>query len=313
MRVRFLGKEDLLECAEPSLLFNSLRRGLEEVSKGKVQLPGRTVLTAGDSWWGVMPAYQPSQAFVTKVVSVIPGNTQRGLPPVQGALTLYDAQTGRLSGVMDGAPFTAIRTAVTTLFAVTELTDAKSFYFRGCGYQANYHAEMLAKLMPGARINADSRSIDSKNRFLENAAKAGLKIDHSLTADTANALIIATSSTTPVLEDRPIGPKIVASIGAHTPEERELSDLAISRFGLVVVDSIENCTREAGDIVQTLASGILKREKLVELKEALNAGRGGSGGGILYKSVGAAYEDLFVASALAETAQKKNLGVIVEA
>ncbi len=76
---------------------------------------------------------------------------------------------------------------------------------------------------------------------------------------------------------------------------RESDDDAIRR-ARVYVDTRAGATKEAGDIVQPLASGVLEPQDIVadlhELARGEKKGRGGADEITLFKSVGAALEDL---------------------
>ena len=84
-------------------------------------------------------------------------------------------------------------------------------------------------------------------------------------------------------------------VGGFTPGMREADDEAIRR-ARVYVDTRAGATKEAGDIVQPLASGVLKPEAIVadlaELARGEKKGRESAGEITLFKSVGAALEDL---------------------
>jgi ornithine cyclodeaminase len=76
---------------------------------------------------------------------------------------------------------------------------------------------------------------------------------------------------------------------------READDEAIRR-ARVYVDTRAGATKEAGDIVQPLASGLLTQDGIVadlaELARGEKPGRASAGEITLFKSVGAALEDL---------------------
>lgn len=90
-------------------------------------------------------------------------------------------------------------------------------------------------------------------------------------------------------------------IGGFTPAMREADDEAVRRAE-VWVDTLEGATREAGDIVQPLRSGVLRREDIRGDLFTLCADPApdrGAGDITLFKSVGHAAEDLAVARLIA--------------
>ena len=84
-------------------------------------------------------------------------------------------------------------------------------------------------------------------------------------------------------------------VGAFTPAMRESDDEAIRR-ARVYVDTRAGATKEAGDIVQSIASGVLTPDGIVgdlfELTRDEKPGRRSVDEITLFKSVGAALEDL---------------------
>jgi ornithine cyclodeaminase len=90
-------------------------------------------------------------------------------------------------------------------------------------------------------------------------------------------------------------------VGGFTPTMREADDDAIRRAS-VYVDTRAGATKEAGDIVQPLASGVLNAESIVadlhELTRGQRSGRQSADEITLFKSVGAALEDLAAATAV---------------
>jgi ornithine cyclodeaminase len=88
-------------------------------------------------------------------------------------------------------------------------------------------------------------------------------------------------------------------VGAFTPEMREADDRAVSRAS-VHVDTRGGAMKEAGDIVQPLAAGVLAESAihgdLFDLAAGRAKGRGTAEEITLFKSVGTAIEDLAAAA-----------------
>lgn len=112
----------------------------------------------------------------------------------------------------------------------------------------------------------------------------------------ADIVSSATISNMPLVKGALLKPGAhVDLVGGFTPDMREADDDAISR-ARVYVDTRAGATKEAGDIVQPLASGLLKPEAIIadlhELARGEKQGRRSDGEITLFKSVGAALEDL---------------------
>src|SRR5262249_33014301 len=87
-------------------------------------------------------------------------------------------------------------------------------------------------------------------------------------------------------------------VGGFTPKMREADDRAIKR-ARVFVDTRAGAMKEAGDIVQPIRRKVLNKDDIVaelsELCSGKNKGRKTAGEITLFKSVGAAIEDLAAA------------------
>jgi ornithine cyclodeaminase len=115
-------------------------------------------------------------------------------------------------------------------------------------------------------------------------------------ARTADIISCATLSNEPLIAGEWLKPGAhLDLVGAFKPGMRESDDEAIRRAS-VFVDTRAGAMSEAGDIVQPLKSGVLKedgiRAELAELIKGQRKGRSEPGEITLFKSVGAALEDL---------------------
>ena len=115
----------------------------------------------------------------------------------------------------------------------------------------------------------------------------------------ADIVCCATLSTEPIVRGAWLKPGAhVDLVGGFTPKMREADNDAIKR-ARVYVDTRAGATKEAGDIVQPLKSGVLKKDgvrgDLFELCRGKAKGRTRPGEITLFKSVGTAIEDLAAA------------------
>src|SRR5439155_1183955 len=112
MKVLMLSQADVTALLDLDRLLDALEDGFRAVSSGKVEVPGRTAVTAEhDGWLGTMPGYGAGLGLGVKLVSVFPHNDAAGLPSHQALIALFDPATGSPLAVMDGTRITAIRTA----------------------------------------------------------------------------------------------------------------------------------------------------------------------------------------------------------
>jgi ornithine cyclodeaminase/alanine dehydrogenase-like protein (mu-crystallin family) len=258
----------------------------------------------------LMPAWTDFNAAGTseggyvgvKIVTVSPDNNAIGKPAVMGLYLLLDGRTGEPRALIDGQRLTQWRTACASALAATYLArqDASRLLVIGAGALAPFLAKAHSAVRP-------VREIRIWNRTFANAEKVAISLraegfDAAAVGDLERALgeadIVssATISPAPLVKGAFLKPGThVDLVGAFTPQMRESDDDAVKR-ARVYVDTRAGATKEAGDIVQPLQSGALKAENIVadlhELTRGEKAGRQSADEITLFKSVGAALEDL---------------------
>ena len=122
----------------------------------------------------------------------------------------------------------------------------------------------------------------------------------------ADTITAATLSPVPLIKGELLKPGThVDLVGAFTPKMRESDDDCIRRAS-VFVDTIEGASKEGGDIVQPIAAGVMTvddiRSDLHALTTGAHSGRASDDEITLFKSTGAALEDLAAAILAAELA-----------
>ena len=126
----------------------------------------------------------------------------------------------------------------------------------------------------------------------------------------ADIVSCATLSKTPLVEGDWLQPgQHLDLVGAYTPAMRESDDKAVWR-ARVYVDTRAGALKEGGDVAQSLANGTIDEDDVIgdlaELARGQQTGRlAGDGTTItLFKSVGAALEDLAAAELAVEAAER---------
>ena len=76
----------------------------------------------------LMPAWQEGQYLGIKIITVVPKNTSRNMPTIQGDYFLYNAETGQPLAQLDARELTNRRTAAASALACNYLAmpDAKT-------------------------------------------------------------------------------------------------------------------------------------------------------------------------------------------
>ncbi|WP_019172801.1 ornithine cyclodeaminase family protein [Pseudaminobacter salicylatoxidans] len=278
--------------------------------------------TGADSTLLLMPAWTDFNAegvsgnghIGVKIVTVSPDNNAIGKPAVMGLYLLLDGTTGEPQALIDGQRLTQWRTACASALAATYLAreDASRLLIVGAGAVAQFLARAHAAVRPIRQVSIWNRTPANAQKVANELRAEGFDaiVSDDLDADAAEADIIscATISNTPLIRGNVLQPGThIDLVGAFTPDMRESDDEAIRR-ARVYVDTRAGATKEAGDIVQALASGALSADGIVadlhELARGQKPGRRKAEEITLFKSVGAALEDLAAGIAVYEALKR---------
>jgi ornithine cyclodeaminase len=255
------------------------------------------------AWTDFAAAGSSAGGYVgVKIVTVSPDNNALGKPAVMGLYLLLDGKTGEPKALIDGQRLTLWRTAAASALAATYLArgDASRLLVVGAGALAPFLARAHSAVRPIREIRIWNRTIANAERIAETLRGEGIAAvaadDLDASVGWADIVSCATISSTALVKGALLKPGThLDLVGAFTPQMRESDDDAIRR-ARVFVDTRAGATREAGDIVQPLASGVLAEQDIVaelaELARGEKAGRKGEEEITLFKSVGAALEDL---------------------
>jgi ornithine cyclodeaminase len=262
-----------------------------------MQVPGES-----DATLLLMPAWVPGAYSGVKVLSIFPDNASRLLPAIFGTYLLSSGKTGEMLAIIDGGELTARRTAATSALAARYLARADADELLICGtgrlslnlMQAHAVGRRLKTIKVWGRNRASAEKTAADARGLGLPAEAVADIEAA--ARSADIISCATLSSQPLISGEWLKPGAhLDLVGGFTPHMREADDAAIRR-AKVFVDTRAGAMSEAGDIVQPLKSGALTAEsihaELAELVDGTRPGRLDDRDITLFKSVGAALEDL---------------------
>ena len=255
-----------------------------------------------------MPAWDRGKALGVKLVTVFPQNAARGLGAVSSLYVLFDGETGVPRAMIDGEALTNRRTAAASALASTYLSrpDSSTLLMIGTGHLAHHLPEAHAAVRPIDKVLVWGRNRDRAMALAAELNGKGLTAkavnDLETAIGQADIVSCATTSTVPLVTGRHLRPGTHVDLtGAFTPTMRESDDDAVLRSS-VFVDTRAGALTEAGDILQPMAAGLLMAEAirgdLYELASGTRPGRGDDAEITLFKSVGAALEDLTAANLL---------------
>ena len=276
----------------------------------------------------IMPAWKPGDAprIGVKLVTVFPDNGARGLPAIFGQYLLLDGHTGEPLAMLDGTMLTKRRTACASGLASRYLSrpDSQRLLMIGTGALAPHLIRVHSKVRPIREVTIWGRRPEraatlarelasSLPSSLGRAIEVRAVTDRERAVAAADIVSCATLSHIPLIEGRWLrSGQHIDLVGAYTPRMRESDDDAISR-ARIFVDTRGGALKEGGDIVQPLVRNIISATDVIadlfELARGECPGRAANEVGTitLFKSVGAALEDLAAAELAVECALPSSL------
>ena len=261
--------------------------------------------------------------FAAKLNANFPENRARhGLPTIQGVVSLFDGDDGRLLALLDSMEITRLRTGATTAVATKHLSrpGASRVALFGCGTQGHVQLQALSRVRPLRHAVVYDRDRPAAER-LARALGPELGLDIEVAGDeifdlvrTSDIVVTCTSSRSPFLRAEHVGAgAFVAAIGADREDKQEL-DVALLAAGRVVVDALEQCAT-IGELHHALDAGVMARADvgatLADVVAGRAAGRVASGQITIFDSTGTGLQDVAAAALVFERAVAAGRGMRV--
>jgi alanine dehydrogenase len=329
MKLRILSGTEVRQAVTMAEAIEAVKAAYLQLSAGEAVVPLRTPVAVEkrDGVTLFMPAYlASSDALAAKIVSVFPGNLERGLPTIHAVVIVVDAETGRPMALMDGTYLTALRTGAASGVATDLLAqpDARVAAIFGAGAQARTQLEAVCTVRTMERAWVYDLSLEAATAYATEMKQRGAPIPADLrVADSAaqavgdaDVICTATTSSTPVFADADLKPGVhINGIGAYTPEMQEIPAGTVAR-AKVVVDSRSASLAEAGDLIIPLREGLITQAdihgEIGEVAAGLIPGRESDDDVTFFKSVGVAVQDVAVAGLILHRAEELGLGLEVD-
>ena len=231
----------------------------------------------------------PSAAGMYPVVKIV---TIGGEPRVQGVCVAFEPASLAPAALLDGAGLTNLRTAAVSALAVRHLAvpDARRLLVFGRGPQAHAHVAAIQAVRPITHIDMVGRTTPRPDDVVA----------------AADIICCCTDASEPLFDGGLVADHAtVVAIGSHEPTRRELDDALVAR-STVVVESVDSATREAGDVILAVRSGVLDPQELVTIK-ALVCGDDARDYGAprIFKSTGMAWEDAVTVGAILANRERR--------
>lgn len=283
----------------------------------------RTILPFTGGFFGLMPAELPASAvgavLGAKLVTVVPGNRQAGLPTLNGHVVLFDRGTGIPIAFVDADAITELRTPAVSMIAYrfmrARLPAPERVVVFGAGPQGIGHLDALAAetAVGSATVhttivvrNPERAALPERCSAAEVLALGSREIADRLRR--ADLVVCATSASEPLFDSSPLRDQCaVIAIGSHRPDARELDSALIGRAS-VIVEERAAALREAGDIVMAIEEGRTTADRLWTVRDLYDDPGVLGNGPFVFKSVGMAWEDVAVAAASLAAADGRTTG-----
>jgi ornithine cyclodeaminase len=289
-------------------LIDAVSRAFAAVSAGSCHHPPRVAVPSERGTTLLMGAAIEGLGRTAKVVSVFPGNLERGEASTQGLLLSLCPESGRVLALMDAARLTAWRTGAGSGLATDLLasSDASRLGLIGAGAQALTQAHAVCAVRPIEELLVYSRNAARLKVFCEQAEAALQRpVRPATSADAvvefAQVLCLATTSREPVIDGRGLTPGThVNGVGSFRLDMREADRHTISRAH-IIVDEVAAALAEAGELVDARDAGLTRSDDWIEIGELVSGKRSLSQSDdtrdiTFFKSVGHPAQDIAAAA-----------------
>ncbi len=277
--------------------------------------PPRVVTRSRGAWMRALAAAPPTSRYMgAKIFGMGRKKT------VNYVIVLLDQETGMVAGLVDGNLVTAYRTAATSAVAVDRIAPprAATLGVLGSGLEAQMHARAIAAVRSISALKVFSPTPARREAFAD-AFGHEFKV-HSVAVESARAAVDGASivlaaarsfDESPILMGEWLEPGMtVVSIGSTLPEQREIDARTVEVCDLIVCDAVEEVIEETGDMLAARASGVNFEHKVVSLNDLMCGAvsdRLASAQLPMFKSIGAAIQDVVVAELVMERAVERGL------
>ena len=293
------------------LLLDRLEHAFVELSAGRASVPPRIAARSAGGLLGTMPGYIDG-ILEAKLVSVFPGNHERGLPSHQALIALFDAGTGEPLAILDGTHITATRTGAASAVSARRLArpDARVLAVLGAGVQGRSHLQALARVRDFSEIRIASRNYEHAQSL---AAELGATAVRSLEAAArgADVVCLCTDATSPVSSRDWFGPGVhITSVGSSAGGP-ELDPETIRAADVLAVEHRDAFRPYPGGAHELQGLDPAAAVELGEVIAGTRPGRSSAAQMTVYKSMGHAVEDAVAADLVYRAALAQGAGTEV--
>jgi len=325
-----LSKKDIQSVFSMKDAIDTVKQAYVIYSEGRSVVPLRVNIDMPEknSKSLFMPGYIEELAIAgIKIVSVFPGNKEKGLPSVPAKMLLISGETGEVCCMMDGTYLTQLRTGAAAGAATDLLAKqaAENMVLFGTGGQAASQLEAVLSVRNIRNVKVVGLQEEKTRAFAERMQReyesSGVAVSSCSDVDAAvgeaDIITTVTSSSKPVFDGGRVKDGAhINGVGSYTHLMQELDEHIIIKADRVFVDSREAALAEAGDLIIPIKKGLIGEDRISgELGELLSGkltGRTDSGEITVFKTVGLAVTDVVTAHAIYKKALSQGIGTNID-
>jgi len=280
--------------------------------------PARSVAVAGKTWLRTLPAVPAGGRYYgAKLMGAAMG---AGTGGVEYVIVLFDRQSSRIAGFVDGNLVTGFRTAATSAAALDRLAPQSTARLAvlGSGLEASMHTRAFAAVRELSEVVVFSPTPERRAAFAEAVTRdlgvPARGVSSAQEAVEGAGLVLAAARSKgeePILFGDWIHPDAtVVSIGSTVPEQREIDVSVVARSEIIVCDMLEEVLEETGDMIAAHKAGLAFRDKAFSLTDLMTGAleaRLANTKARMFKSVGGGLQDIVVAELILTKALEAGL------
>lgn len=320
-----LSEKAMVSSVDLVAMMDKIEKAMVFAGNGEFAMPLRTNVEFGkdkDSLM-LMPCLT-ADTWGCKLLTLRPSNPPKGLPFINGAVMLFNSNTGTPEALLEGKTVTALRTGAVGGVGIrnTAKPDIRSLGLVGAGmqgyWQARYGCAARNTVKEVWVYDAFSNKLpEFVDRLQSVLPGINVKIakDPVELLEKTQAVMTATTTKTPLFpeDEELLRGHAFSGIGSYLPDMKEFPDALFKVTGSHVYVDTLHALEETGDIIHPLKSGVLKRENIHTYADRISGKCGKEWPETsLCKSVGMALFDVVAAELLCTLAKESGQGVEIE-
>lgn len=315
----YLSSRDIEKVVNYEELVKIIEKTMKIYETGNFVQPDRIAVNRNSETYLYMPCFTDNVKG-TKILTLFAENATKGIPTIQGLMLLNNNETGKINCIMDGASITSFRTGAVGSCGIKHTTpeNVSTLGIVGTGTQGFYQSLYACKMRNIKKISVFDIFSDKAEEFkntlqaaLPNVAVQVMPTCEEL-VEASEVIITVTTSPKPVIPNNKklISGKHFIGIGSYKPTMQEFPQALFETLDDVYID-VDFAKEETGDLINPLKEGWIKDEQVHTLgsvlDEKLNVETT-----TLYKSVGMALFDIYVAEYIYKRALELNIGTMLD-